>query len=136
MHPTSALNVPHASATYPLAYKPYSPFFHHPAPRIPNFFRPPKNTTTVKGGNFTLTCRAYLASAYQWLFNSAPLEPLDRINTAAIGDLTVTNVGVADKGEYTCVAFGPDGTANASATVSVFGDLLTCSGEMMRECMI
>ena len=115
----------------PLTYTQYiSPpsFPSHSAPVIPSIYRAPKNTSTVKGGNFTLTCRAFLTTAYQWLFNSAPLTPSNHITMTSIGDLTVTNAGVADEGAYTCVAYGQDGTANATATVSVFGDLLTCSG--------
>lgn len=52
---------------------------------------------------------------------------------AANGDLTVTNATVADEGEYTCVAIGKDCTNNITASVSVLGDLLTCSGEKYGE---
>ena len=48
---------------------------------------------------------------------------------AGNGDLTVTDTRVADEGMYTCMAFGADGMANISASVSVFGDLISCSGE-------
>lgn len=119
-------------------YLPPSSFLSHPAKVIPSFFRTPKNTSTVKGGNFTLTCRAYHATSYQWLLNSAPLENSDRITVGAVaanGDLTVTNATVADEGEYTCVAIGEDCNNSVTASVSVLGDLLNCSGEdMERSC--
>ena len=72
-----------------------------------------------------------MVDQYFWEFQGNRLESSNRMQFFSNGEtLVVSNVLDSDEGRYTCLAVNTDGQSEASALVSVIGDLISCEGRV------
>ena len=97
---------------------------------------PSSSTVTVNVGDpLTLSCTSQGSppDTFTWrkdndptVLKSTDITAVDYTNTSAVfrADYSIANVTTSDSGTYTCNVTNPIGTANATITVEVIGELL------------
>ena len=97
----------------------------NPGLTTPKFSLNPSNAIVKLGGTVTLTASATPETAYQWMFNSAPLANGNGVSGATTANLTIANFSAAETGVYSVLATNAAANPNdlsystsAPATVS------------------
>ncbi len=86
----------------------------------PLFLNYPQSQSAFVSNTVTFSAPAVHTSGYQWQFNGTNLVESSHFIGVTNSTLTISNVQLADTGDYAVIASHPIGPATASAALSVY----------------